>query len=188
MVVEDLLERDLAVELRVERDEDRPQAAAGMRPEDAEPLAVAGGRADGVAGRAVGVAVAVLGRAVDGGDVAQRGIDVRVAEIRQALPRGLAGRDGRQALLDVAAVGLEMDIDEGLDQGPLGRGQLPALLEVVGQTPGFIQRPGLEGEHELGLVDDAVLERQQSEQELSIRGDGCHEAGLPGSQVKAILL
>ena len=54
VVVQDLLERDLAVELRVEGDEDRPQAAPGMRPEDAEPLAVAGGRADGVAGRAVG--------------------------------------------------------------------------------------------------------------------------------------
>ena len=43
VVVEDLLERDLAVQLGVERDEDRAQPAAGVGPQDAEPLAVAGG-------------------------------------------------------------------------------------------------------------------------------------------------
>ena len=42
VVVEDLLEGDLAVQLGVERHEDRPQPAAGMGPEDAEPLAVTG--------------------------------------------------------------------------------------------------------------------------------------------------
>ena len=62
VVVEDLLERDLAVQLAVERHEHGPQAAAGVRPQDAEPLAVAGGRADGVGRGAVGIAV--LGRAV----------------------------------------------------------------------------------------------------------------------------
>ena len=71
--VEDLLEGHLAVQLGVQGDEDGAQAAAGMRPEDAEPLAVGGGRADGVAGRAVGVAV-VLGRARS--DLGERGLDV----------------------------------------------------------------------------------------------------------------
>ena len=40
VVVEDLLERDLAVELGVERHEDRAQAPSSVRPQDAEPLAV----------------------------------------------------------------------------------------------------------------------------------------------------
>ena len=40
MVVEDLLEGDLAVQLGVERDEDGAQAAAGVGPQDAEPLPV----------------------------------------------------------------------------------------------------------------------------------------------------
>ena len=44
VLVEDLLERHLAVQLRVERHEDRAQAAAGVGPQDAEPLAVGGGR------------------------------------------------------------------------------------------------------------------------------------------------
>ena len=46
VLVEDLLERDLAVQLGVERDEDGAQAAPGVRPQDAEPLAVGGGGAD----------------------------------------------------------------------------------------------------------------------------------------------
>ena len=58
VVVEDLLERHLTVQLAVEGDEDRPQAASGMRPEDAEPLAVARRRADGIGSCAVGVVVA----------------------------------------------------------------------------------------------------------------------------------
>ena len=40
VVVEDLLEGHLAVQLAVERDEDGAQAAAGVGPQDAEPLAV----------------------------------------------------------------------------------------------------------------------------------------------------
>ena len=46
VLLEDLLERHLAVQLGIERHEDLAQPAAGVRPQDAEPLAVAGGRAD----------------------------------------------------------------------------------------------------------------------------------------------
>ena len=42
--LEDLLERHLAVQLAVQGDEDRAQAAPGVGPQDAEPLAVGGGR------------------------------------------------------------------------------------------------------------------------------------------------
>ena len=41
--VEDLLERHLAVQLGVERDEDGAQAAVGVGPEDAESQAIGGG-------------------------------------------------------------------------------------------------------------------------------------------------
>ena len=59
VMVEHLLERHLAVQLGVEGDKDRAQAAAGMRPEHAEPQAVGGGRAERVAGRAVDVVVSM---------------------------------------------------------------------------------------------------------------------------------
>ena len=48
--VEDLLERDLAMQLAVESHEDGAEPAAGVRPQDAKSLAVAGRGADGVAG------------------------------------------------------------------------------------------------------------------------------------------
>ena len=55
--VENLLERDLAVQFGVQRHEHGPQATAGVRPQHAEPLAVTGGRADGVECGPVDVAV-----------------------------------------------------------------------------------------------------------------------------------
>ena len=96
VLVEDLLERDFAVQLRVERHEDGPQAAAGMRPKDAESQAVGRGGADGVAGGSVAV-VACLG----GGRprASERRLDVGIAEARQTLSRGTSGRDRGQALL-----------------------------------------------------------------------------------------
>ena len=83
VLVEDLLEGDLAVELGVEGDEDGAQAAAGVGAQDAEPLAVGSRRAVGIAGGAVGVGV--LGRAMAGGHQAERRPDVRVAQVGQAL-------------------------------------------------------------------------------------------------------
>ena len=61
VMVEDLLERHLAVQLAIQRHEHGAQAAPGMGPQDAEPLAVGGSRADGIAAGAVGVVV--VGRA-----------------------------------------------------------------------------------------------------------------------------
>ena len=103
VVVEDLLQGHLAIQLGVQRHEDGPQAAPGVRPEHAEPLAVAGGRADGVGCRC-GRHRPSCGRAVCGADVVERRLDVGVADPRQALAGRFAGRDRGQALLDVAAV------------------------------------------------------------------------------------
>ena len=53
VMVENLLERHLAVELTIERHEDRPKPAPRVRPQHAEPLAVARRGADAVSSRAV---------------------------------------------------------------------------------------------------------------------------------------
>jgi len=45
----------------------------------------------------------------------------------------------------------------------------PAAV-VLGQRPGPVPGPGLEGGDELALVDQADLEREQSEEEVAIRG------------------
>ena len=116
VLLEDLLERHLAVQLAVERHEDGAQAALGMRPEDAEPLAVGGGRADGIAAGAVGVIV-VVGRAVRRADVPEGRLDVGAAGAREAFAsRASDGQDG-EALLGVAAQGLDVQAGDGLDGG-----------------------------------------------------------------------
>jgi hypothetical protein len=40
----------------------------------------------------------------------------------------------------------------------------------------------VEGGHELGLVDQPDLQRQQAEEEVAVGGDGGHGAGLPGGR------
>ena len=44
---------------------------------------------------------------------------------------------------------------------------------MVGQAPGLVAGPGLEGGDELALVDQAVLKREQSEEEMAVCG-GSH--------------
>jgi hypothetical protein len=73
---------------------------------------------------------------------------------------------------------LQVQPDHGLDAGALVVVEVAAGGEVLGQRPGLVAGPGLEGGHELDLVDQAVLERQQAEEQVAIGGDG---TGLPGS-------
>ena len=59
VLLDDLLERHLAVQLGIQGHENLAQPAACVRPQDAEPLAVAGGRAQGQTGGALGVVITV---------------------------------------------------------------------------------------------------------------------------------
>ena len=43
---------------------------------------------------------------------------------------------------------------------------------MIGQALGLVAGPCLKGEHELALVDQAVLKREQSEQEMAVSGGG----------------
>ena len=63
VLLQDLLERHLAMQLVIERHEHGAQTALRVGPQDAEPLSVGGGRADGIAAGAVGVII-VAGRAL----------------------------------------------------------------------------------------------------------------------------
>ena len=167
VVVEDLLERDLAVQLGIERHENRAEAPARVRPEHAESLAVAGGRSDGIRRRAV--AIAAIGQGTCRPNMAESRLNIGVADPRQALLRRFAGGDGGEALVDVAAVGFQMKRGQPLEQRPAGSREIASTFQVIGQAPGFVERPGLERRNELDLVDDTVLEREeQSEEEMAI--------------------
>ncbi len=182
VVVEDLLECHLAIQLGVQGHEDRPQPAASMRPEHAEPLAVAGGCADGDAAGAVGIVVLDAGRGMSGGDVVERRLDVGVADPGQALLRRPAGRDRGQAPSHVVVVALEVPRQQRLDCRSVVRVQVAAYLQVVGQAPGLFESPGLERGHELTLVDQAVLQCEHSEEEMTVGGSG-HVGGPGGNAV-----
>ena len=125
-------------------------------------------------------AVAVVGRRASGADPAERPLDLRVPDRREALERGLAGGDGGQALLDVAAVGLDVQVGQGLDHRPLGVAQVAQGDEVVGQGSRLVAGPGVEGGDELGRLDQAVLQREQAEQEVAFGGHGASSSGARG--------
>ena len=75
---------------------------------------------------------------------------------RLARVERLAGYRG-QALLDVAAVRSPGGHRPALPAAArLAAGQVAAGFQVVGQALRLVERPGLEGGHELALVDDPV--------------------------------
>ena len=172
VMVEDLLERHLAVQLTVQRHEDRAQAAAGMRPQDAEPLAVGWWpcrRRSWPCGRRSSSVEPWLdgrGRAWPPMSASPR--------LSQALAGGAAGGDGGQTPLDVAAVLLDVACHQGLDGGAVVGIEVAASDQVVGQGAGLVEGPGLEGGDELDLVDQPVLQCKQAEQQVAFSGDGGH--------------
>src|ERR1041385_3793101 len=126
--IEDLLERDLAMQLLVEGDEDCAQTAAGVRAKGAEAL-TAGRRGtigvvnDAVTGGLEGGGTEVLqGRGdvgiVQGGEFA--------ADKRVGLKRG-------EAFLDRVVVAFEMPDDEGVEGRAVVVLEIPAVNEVVGE-------------------------------------------------------
>ncbi len=77
-------------------------------------------------------------------------------------------------------MGLEVDRDEPLEQCPPGGIEVAAGFEVVGQAAGLVEGPGLEGGHELALVDDPILQREESEEEMTVGIGGHGEAPVHG--------
>ena len=182
--VEDLLQRHLAVQLLVPRDEDGAQSALGVGAEDAEPLAAARGGADGVGGGAIGVGVAV--GVEDEADECR--VDLGVGDGGEAPSDRWLDPDGGEALLGVAVVLLEVLGGQRLDQPALLGVEMAEGPEVVGQGAGLVAGPGVEGGHELGLVDQPDLEGQQAEEEVAVGGDGGHGTGLPEGRHRRLAL
>jgi hypothetical protein len=163
------------VQFGIQRHEHLAQAAARVRSEDVKPLAIARGRAQGQTGGTIGIVLAVElgGMAVLGPcDTGERRLDLRLAQRRQAGARRSVGGDGGQALLRVTVMGLKVNLGQCVQERPLRGGQVAACLQMVGQALGLVECPGLKGKHELALVDQAVLKREQAEQEMAVRGHG----------------
>ncbi len=83
---------------------------------------------------------------------------------------GGAGSDGGEAALGLAVVGLEVDRGDGLDSRALPVGEVAERDEVIGQRLGVVGGPSPQAVRELVLVDQAILEGEQSEEQVAIVG------------------
>ena len=100
-------------------------------------------------------------------DPGERGLDLGLAQLRQAGAGGAVGGDGGQALLHVAVL---LDVDRGHDRFEAGAGggvEVAAGDQVVGQAPGLVAGPGLEGGDRAGPGRSG-----RSEARAIRRGDG----------------
>ena len=169
MAVEDLLERDLAVELGVEGHEDRTQAPSSVGPEDAEPLAVAGGsprRRRCRFGSASSFSVAPEPLAA----WPRVASIVGIADLREARPKGRARVERRQALFGVVAVAMEVLDGKPLKQVSFVRVDHPLSGQDIGDPTRLVAGPGSKGENQHILVDQPVLQGEQPDEQVTVRG------------------
>ncbi len=106
-------------------------------------------------------------------------MNLRVGDSLQAPPGRRPGRDGGQALLGAAAMLLEVPRDQRLNRASIVGVQIAPGHKMLGQWPLFLESPGLKGRDELRLVDQPILQSEQTEKETAICFDGSHEVGLP---------
>src|SRR4051812_32390994 len=111
-------------------------------------------------------------------DALERRADVRIAQVGQAVANRPAGGDGGEALLRVASVLPDVACYEGVDGGAVVVVEVAAADEVVGQGTALVPRPRLEGGHELDLVDQPVLQREQAEEQVAIGGHGASSSAV----------
>jgi hypothetical protein len=64
-----------------------------------------------------------------------------------------------------------MPRDQGLDRRAILGIEIATGDEMLGQRPRPVARPGQEGGDELALVDQAVLQGDQAEQQVVVGGD-----------------
>ena len=116
-------------------------------------------------------------------DWATAAVELRVAEGGEPLAGGPAGRERGEALLGVAVL-LEVPRDEGLDGGAVVGVEVAAGDEVVGQGSRLVAGPGLEGGDELDLVDQAVLQGEQAEEQVAFGIGGHVRSSRPRSNAE----
>jgi hypothetical protein len=70
--------------------------------------------------------------------------------------------------------------DHRVDGGAAVGVQFAVVSQVIGQGPGFVAGPDLKGCDELRLVDEADLQRDQSEEEVTLGVVGHGPAPIGG--------
>ncbi|MFO0952505.1 MAG: hypothetical protein U0835_15435 [Isosphaeraceae bacterium] len=127
MMVEDLLQRHLAMQLLIDGDVNGAQSAAGMGPHDAEPRTVTRGGVELEGRRTVGG----LGRHCT--RMRERRLELRPVDDGEAREGGGVDLERRQALLGVAPMSRNVPVDQGQQQVTAGRVEGLLLDQQVSQ-------------------------------------------------------
>jgi hypothetical protein len=105
-------------------------------------------------------------------DVPEGCLNVSAADPRKRFAsRPSDGQDG-QAIAGLAAQGLDVQTGDGLDSGAARSIEISKVDEVVGQGSPLVASPGGESCKERSLVDQAVLQGEQTKEETAIAIDG----------------
>ena len=165
-------------------DEDGAEAPLGVRPEDAEP------RGPAAPSRNAPSAPIRLGRRGAGrwstGRARRRdrrrrrprlawtSVSGTCSSASRAVP---SGAERREAPLRVAAVLLDVAVDQRLEQGPARRVQGAALDEDLAERPVLLQGPGVHRRDQGVAGDEVHLQRQDAEEEVAVCRRGGHGRG-----------
>ena len=107
--------------------------------------------------------------------MSQRVLDLGDVDLRQALAGRAPDVEGREALLRVATVELELTVGKCAQQITTGRVEGPLLNKQVGEHPVRVAGPGAEGRDELVARHHTRLQGEQSEEKVVLRVDSsCH--------------
>ena len=97
-------------------------------------------------------------------------VDLVIAHRGEHRAGGRARAQGGEAPLGTSVVGLQVDRGDRLDSRALPLAEMAQGDEVIGQRLVLIGGPGPHAVGELGLVDQVVLEGEQSEEQVAIGG------------------
>jgi len=92
---------------------------------------------------------------------------IGIANARQALAGRAADGDRGQALRRIAPVPGDVCSSQALQERPMRRVKVAERDKVFGQWPGLVAGPSVERGDQLRLVNQAVLEREQSEEQVA---------------------
>ena len=173
VAVLDLLEGDLAVKFVVQRHRDDAEPAAGVRPDHPEPAVPGGGHAE--RGRHAGLErVGRWGDRLAGAEVAEAGLEVGVGDPAEVLGHRADRAEGLQAPGGVAAVGPDVLVDQGFEQGVTRLRQV-APLDEQGPQWGFLaDDPGVHRREEGVAGDEVHLLGQDAQQQVAVGVDSGH--------------
>jgi len=108
-------------------------------------------------------------------DQGDAGGQLGVVDLRQPLAGRTAGLDGGGTLLRVVAMHLQVHGDKTFQQATMRGVEVTLRDQDLAHRPGLVPCPGIEGHEQRTLVDQAGLEREQAEKQVTVNFDPGHE-------------